>query len=413
MIAGKKIYLLIFLFAIETICVTYALSVPQIAAITSLLYFFSGLFIAFVMIGLNEAQLSFNIKKINGIGFVYRVIALLITTVVIVYFCRKWMSDAPMDYHDADMLPIIKIMNRRLINGQRLYVYDTIPEIWKGIQPVYLPAMWMPFGIPTLLNIDLRWLTAVCLVVVFSFFIFLFKPENKKGGFVLLSAFTLLWWLLTQEDASGLIPYTEEGIIIFYYTLLTIALLNKNIWLTGISISLCVLSRYALIGFLPPFILIMLLQKNYKQFSKLAVTGIVCLLFLLIIPFGWNVLGKLLALPNEYISFAARVWHDAPHVFTNGLGLAKFFGEEHITLQHQLLIALTFIIPFIFAMVCFWLKQKGKHINNISLATLKISLVIFYNFIDVPYLYLFYTSSFVSLLAVSYFVSNRNISKVL
>lgn len=77
-----------------------------------------------------------------------------------------------MDYHDADMLPIIKIMNRRLINGQRLYVYDTIPEIWKGIQPVYLPAMWMPFGIPTLLNIDLRWLTAVCLVVVFSFFIF-------------------------------------------------------------------------------------------------------------------------------------------------------------------------------------------------------------------------------------------------
>ena len=65
MIAGKKIYLLIFLFAIETICVTYALSVPQIAAITSLLYFFSGLFIAFVMIGLNEAQLSFNIKKLT------------------------------------------------------------------------------------------------------------------------------------------------------------------------------------------------------------------------------------------------------------------------------------------------------------------------------------------------------------
>jgi len=176
------------------------------------------------------------------------------------------MSDAPMNYHDADMLPIMKIMNQRLINGQRLHVYDTIPEIWNGIQPVYLPAMWMPFGIPVALHADLRWVTAVCLIIVSGIFIFLFKPDNKKGFFITLTAFALLWWLLSQEDASGLIPYTEEGVIILYYALLTIALLNKNIWLTGISIALCVLSRYALIGFLPPFILIMLLEKITGSF---------------------------------------------------------------------------------------------------------------------------------------------------
>ena len=38
---------------------------------------------------------------------------------------------------------------------------------------------------------------------------------------------------------------------------------------------------------------------------------------------------------------------------------------------------------------------------NIPLAALKISLVVFYCFIDVPYQYLFYTSSFVSLIALA------------
>jgi hypothetical protein len=35
---------------------------------------------------------------------------------------------------------------------------------------------------------------------------------------------------------------------------------------------------------------------------------------------------------------------------------------------------------------------------------MKISLVIFYNFIDVPYLYLFYTSTLVSLVIAMYFL---------
>jgi len=100
-------------------------------------------------------------------------------------------------------------------------------------------------------------------------------------------------------------------------------------------------------------------------------------LFLLIIPFGWNVVGKLLALPNEYIAFAARVWHDTPNVFHQGVGLAIFFGETHIALQHKLLIILSFTMPFSFAAVCFWLKQKGRSINNIALATLKIAIVFF------------------------------------
>jgi len=48
--------------------------------------------------------------------------------------------------------------------------------------------------------------------------------------------------------------------------------------------------------------------------------------------------------------------------------------------------------------------RRKKKIANIPLAALKLSLVIFYCFIDVPYLYLIYTSSFVSLIAVALMV---------
>jgi hypothetical protein len=46
-------------------------------------------------------------------------------------------------------------------------------------------------------------------------------------------------------------------------------------------------------------------------------------------------------------------------------------------------------------------------IANIPLAGLKLSLVIFYCFIDVPYLYLFYTSSFVSLIMLVLLIRDR------
>ncbi|MFZ6026041.1 MAG: hypothetical protein ACOYVG_16495 [Bacteroidota bacterium] len=39
--------------------------------------------------------------------------------------------------------------------------------------------------------------------------------------------------------------------------------------------------------------------------------------------------------------------------------------------------------------------------NNIALAALKLSIVVVYTFIDVPYQYLFYTSSFISLIAIA------------
>jgi hypothetical protein len=107
---------------------------------------------------------------------------------------------------------------------------------------------------------------------------------------------------------------------------------------------------------------------------------------------------SLITLPSDYIAFAERVWHDAPHVFREGLGVAKFFGPERIVPLHYTLIALSFSVPLLLMYIALRLqKQFGFSEQYIPLAILKIALVIFFNFIDVPYQYLFYTASFISL----------------
>ena len=53
-------------------------------------------------------------------------------------------------------------------------------------------------------------------------------------------------------------------------------------------------------------------------------------------------------------------------------------------------------------------KRYSIPMQNLPLVLLKVTMVIFYSFIDVPYLYLFYTSSYVSLIAITYFIMQED-----
>jgi hypothetical protein len=217
----------------------------------------------------------------------------------------------------------------------------------------------------------------------------------------------LLWWLLSEDETHGFISFSEEGVVVLFYVLLVFALISGNIIFISITASLCMLSRYALIGWLPAFFIYLIANRKIKPAMTFACTGIFFLFFLFIIPFGWQPFLRLIHLPGNYIDFSKRVWHDSPEVFTDYIGFAKFFVPDKVYLLHALLIALSFIVPTAFVVFCNVYKRKHT-LNNIPLATLKISIVIFYNFLDVPYLYLFYTSAFVSVVTVVFFAGREN-----
>jgi hypothetical protein len=393
-------------FAAETLCATYGLKLAAHTAIVSIIYFAAGIFMAFLIVSTpapkkNGVQLVSS-NKLNN----YSRYALFIVMVVMACIVsRFWFFTIPIDIDYADMLPVIKVMNERFVAGQWKHVYDTIPEIWNGISPVYLPAMWLPFSPAIFFNFDMRWVSVACLV--FGFGVFLFRLDLSKKSFssfiALITAGILFWWLFAENDVHGLLSLSEEGVVILYYTLLVLALFSGNIVLIGIAASLCMLSRYALIGWIPAFIIYLLLNKKRKELFVFVITGAISFLILFILPFGWNAFIRLLELPGRYVEFSGIVWKDSREVFWLSLGFAKFFGAGRAVLLHNTLIISTFVVPLIFVAFCYY-RSKQKKISNIPMALLKVSLVIFYNFIDVPYLYLFYTSSFVSLIIVAFLI---------
>jgi len=404
---GNKNFLKIWLVAaciIETLCATYFLDITRWATFFSFIYFIAGISIGILILFFPQIRKNDfdNGRKYNA-AFFFRILLIAAVGFFLFYESKTIMLGNPLDYRNADMLPVIKIMNERFLHGEWKHVYDSIPGIWSESKPIYLPCMWLPFSPAVAFNFDVRWITVAALFIVFSVLIntVSFKKNWKFSLPLLVTVLLLLWWLISSDDQHGFISLTEEGVIVLYYVLLALALISENIFFISIATCLCMLSRYSGIGFVPAFFIFLLLSKKKKQAFSFALIGLMFALVFFIIPFGWTPFVDLIKLPGNYIHFSKIVWRDTPEIFA-GLGFARFFIPEKINALHSLLIALSFIIPL--AVIAFWYSFRKKiNLNNVPLATLKISLVVFYNFIDVPYLYLFYTSTFVSLvIALNY-----------
>lgn len=393
---------LIICLLLETLCVTYALRFSSIIPFATILYTICGFAIAFLLLRMPEKKIAigFSIGK-EQVAWVYQLTLLLFSGLVIYLFTRNWMNQSPLSYQEADMLPIMQVMSQRFIQGDWSLVYQPIQEIWNGIQPIYLPAMWMPFMVSVKFGFDPRWITSFAVFLSFSIFILLWRVHWQKitGPVLLFTAGILCLWLYT-EPSHNFIRLSEEGIVVFYYSLLVLAILSENFLVIGIAAAFCALSRYSIAGWLPAMLLYLLwIRKKPRDTIRFLAAAVGVVVLLVIIPLGFEPIRIAFHQPEKYIEHATRIWRESPEYFQQSMGLAKFFGSERILIQHNLLLISSFLVPIIF--VWFAGKQKQHRNNHIALATLKLTIVIVYAFIDVPYQYLFYTSSFISLIAVT------------
>jgi hypothetical protein len=399
----NKKNLLLFSLAAETFLTSYGLLIGQQTSIVSILYLMTGLIFSFSILILPSARLPrvTELKKESMLKLPLLLFMLLLAFIT----SRYWLDLIPLDPDFADMLPIMKVMNERLLHGEWKHVYDPIPEIWNGARPIYLPAMWVPYLSAVALNMDIRWITVMFVLLSFIIVIILIRiRKNKYFGYSLIAITGVLyWWIFARNEVHSLISLSEEGVVIFYFVLLTIAIISGNAFIMGLTASLCLLSRYSMIGWLVPCLIFFTLRKDFRKLIVFSLTGIFCFLLFFLIPFGFKTLEQMVALPGNYVSFAKRVWADTPEVYWLNLGLAKFYGPHRIAILHFCLLTMSFGIPLIF--MCFCLLQKKWKLQNINLACFKLSLLVFYQFIDVPYGYLFYTSSFVSLVIAANLLS--------
>lgn len=400
---------LLIAFAVETFCATYGLKFIEIIPFLSVLYFVAGISLSVLFLYIPQSTTRQNFSGSLNATRKLKTVAVIVAACLLMYWiCFSMFAKTPIDINSADMLPIIKTMDHRLISHHFSQVYEPIPEIWHGTKPIYLPATWIPFALPIAMGVDIRWITWICFSLILALFIIRFRRRNFVGSsrtIIPVAVIALFWWLLTENDIHGFVTLSEEGVIALYYTLLTYAIFSRNTYLIAIAISLCVLSRYALIGWVPSLLLLLLYKREFKQLMSLALVGVICFCAL-VLPFGLDHFLKLLSLPADYIEFAGRVWRDSPDVFSEGLGFAKFFGAANVAAQHHVLIFATFLTPLMFVLLAIRNKRKFEQVN-ILLGALKAGIVVFYCFIDVPYPYLFYTSSFISMAAMVYYGSSR------
>lgn len=399
-----KSYLLVFLLLIETLCVTYALKFPSLISIATLLYFLSGITIAFIVTRIPSKKITL-IQYVQGVklNLYFKVLIIIILGFIIRYFTLIWITGTPLSYYDADMLPIIKVMSQRFLDGQWSMVYKPIPEIWNGIQPIYLPAMWAPYMIALAGHFDVRWITAAALMISLSLIILSWRSSAKQfmDAAIFAAISILCWWLLT-EKTNNFIRLSEEGVVVFYYCLLVLSLFSQNVYFISFTAAFCALSRYMLAGWYPAMILYyLLIQKKPKQLAIFIGCTMLVFLIMVVIPFGWEPFQIAIQLPHQYIVQAERIWKESPQYFLRSMGFAKFFGSDRIKLLHTILLIAGFLTPLLFIVICYDRgKLKRKNLTNIPLACLKITIVTVCTFIDIPYQYLFYTSSFISLLMV-------------
>lgn len=395
--------LLLFALAAETFLASYGLLIGDQTSIVSILYLLAGLIFIYSILMLPSARLPgmTELKKEFLLKSPLIVFILLLAFIT----SRYWLDLIPLDPDYADMLPVMKVMNERFLHGEWKHVYETIPEIWNGTRPIYLPAMWLPYSFAVALHIDIRWITVLLVLLSFIIILSLIQiRKNKYFGYSLIAITGLLfWWIFARNEVHSLISMSEEGVVIFYFVLLTMAIISGNAFIMGLTASLCLLSRYSMIGWLVPCLIFFASRKDFRKLIVFSVTGILCFLLFFLIPFGFKTLGQMIALPGNYVSFAKHVWEFTPEVYWLNLGLAKFYGPHRMAILHFCLLTMSFGVPLLF--MCFCLIQKKWKFRNINLACFKLSLLVFYQFIDVPYGYLFYTSSFVSLIIASTLLS--------
>ena len=322
----------------------------------------------------------------------------------------------PVDKSVADMLPAIRIACQRLLAGER--VYGPTPQIWPNTVVQYFPTMWMPFLPAEIFKFDYRWITfglqffgiALILKPVFKLSEKIpFIPSAIAGT----GLFLFVNYFIVKDPSYW--TMTEEGVVAGFYLILSFTLLRRNYWLIGIAIMCCTLSRYSLIFWIPVYFGYILLTQPRSDFWRLFLSYGISMSVIFIIPFFIKDPAYFFHIPATYTRFIDRFWSDYDldkHLYYN-VGFFKFFTFSNHGIMTALEVISSFTVPIILVLAVQKLKQQfGLNERYMAYASLKISLIFFFGFIQMPYMYVFVPVTLISYTVLFDYLGLENSNKV-
>ena len=398
--------LILFLFVLVTLeSYVHVFLLKEDAVSASWLYLFSGILIGLIVLAKKRTHPNSN--TVDSIGAPRSLPWFSIGVLILSAFALPHLSEAfsavPLDYHRADMLPIMQVMSERFLSGANPYA--PIPEIWDGMQPIYLPAMWLPYLPAIAMDFDMRWM-GVLVLVLGCVSLSLGRGQRLSLGLSLLTLIPLglLFYGLTLFN-SEVLTLTEEGLVFGFYLLLASAIYRDKLGLMILALTLCMMSRYSLVIWAVMWVVLMFLYEDKKKGLRLAFISAACALVLLAVTRGIAYLDVFISLSGEYledIQSPDHRWKIEP-VVKKGLGLAKFYNYEDLPQLHSWFFGVLVALPVLLLGIYSRFRSRLDR-RFFLLGSLKLCLLGFYNLLIYPLSYLFYTSTFLSVALLYFYV---------
>lgn len=351
----------------------------------------------------------------------YRYLYLLLLPLLIYWYIElsKMYHSLPIDFNadpsktGSDVIPNVMSYVKRVLNGE--YPYQMIwGEKWRYfLAPTYLTMMWLPYLPAEIFGFDYRWIPVIALTV--SLFIYHRNASTLRNNplfFGIAYITPLVFLYLHTRFNSHEIKLTVEGLVTAYYMLLAFTIGNKKYKGIVLMLLCCILSRFSLIFWLPLLLLVIFNEYGkayiYKTITVIAV-GIALLYGIFMIKDPLIFIKAM----KYYSSATVGEWTVAdwikaegghyPYSLSKGTGLAIWFydylpGTLEIKIATLKKIQLVIVSSATLIMCLHYWKYKTKIDGWLyALGGLKLSLVLFYSFVQIPYTYLFMLPVFLNL----------------
>lgn len=318
--------------------------------------------------------------------------------------------DSPIDAKMSDILPTIEILTKRFwVTGQS--PYDRGALIWLGynIPSTYLPMHWLPYCIAEFFKFDYRWITFSVWMLGFFFIVSRAAKQKKISNSILVIALLSSAYFLITDKYPNIIAYSIETMIAGYYMILMASMNQKNGYILGIAIGVCLLSRYSLVLWLPLLAFVLFASENKQLLYRSIIASVLFVVTIYIIPYLSHDWTAFYDAHMAYETNAVGEWYhnneqNLPYHLFNGVGFAQFFYIAYVKTDlhvgYTALRSTLFVSIFISSAILgvwFWFNKKRINYKIFLMASFKIYITIVFTLIMVPYLYLLVIGNFISI----------------
>lgn len=376
--------------------------------LSPVLIFLTSIFIGIYPLLYPADNSGFHSQKTHKTLIINSIILILFFILTIVLY-KDILHRYPVDPQKSDIIPTVDILSKRFVSGE--YPYKIINDYGYHLPPTYLPFHWFPFIISTSLNIDHRWIPLsfwIVSIIFYEFMLFKSLPGNLIR--ILASVLPFLQILIFILDFPHMFAVSIELLPASWYIWFSLALISRKIIFQSVTIALPLLSRFSFLLWLPVYAVSLLKEQKFKKILLFLSVVMIIIMFVYVLPFLSKDPESFQNGMKYYSQSAIGEWslkdyqqeNEKPVHLFRGVGFACFFYDFYSgnisSGIHALRITLLTIGILTSAVLIFLFlrKKEFRHSSLFLLAGLKISLTVFYSFIQVPYVYLQIVPVFIS-----------------